>query len=81
MLLFITKFFKTTPDSLVKELDSANNVFNKAIERLKKIKLKATTRMVKNNNRINRYKSENDKLEYFNSRVDSQIGRYKSLVE
>lgn len=81
MLLFITKFFKTTPDSLVKELDSANNVFNKAIERLKKIKLKATTRMVKNNNRINRYKSENDKLEYFNSRVDSQIGKYRDFVE
>lgn len=81
MLLFITKFFKTTPDSLVKELDSANNVFNKAIERLKKIKLKATTRMVKNNNRINRFKSENDKLEYFNSRVDSQIGKYRDFVE
>lgn len=81
MLLFITKFFKTTPDSLVKELDSANNVFNKAIERLKKIKLKATTRMVKNNNRINRFKSENDKLEYFNSRVDSQIEKYRDFVE
>ena len=81
MLLFITKFFKTTPNSLVKELDSANNVFNKAIERLKKIKLKATTRMVKNNNRINRFKSENDKLEYFNSRVDSQIEKYRDFVE
>ena len=81
MLLFITKFFKTTPDSLVKELDSANNVFNKAIKKLKEIKLKATTRMIKNNNKISRYKSENDKLEYFNSQVDSQIGRYRGFVE
>lgn len=80
MLSFITKFFQTTPDALAKELDSANNVFNKAIERLKRIKLKSTMKRIKNTNKINKYQIENDKLECFNSKVDSQINRYKSFL-